>query len=153
MSSAGNDSLSKLFAWQANIGDDVKITVRLTNGRILGEASSISWSVTRDPTPIYTVGMPSPPWPFFQEQRAIAGNLVMVKFDKEEALSTTKDFKHNSDLTPPFNIVIEKDGDKVTLYGAELLDKEAKPLRIDDVYFDEPTLFVARHLGKGEVDD
>ena len=52
------------------------------NGRIIGELQAITYSVTREKAPIYTMGSPDPR-SFSRGKRGIAGSLVFTVFDKD----------------------------------------------------------------------
>lgn len=63
------------------------------NGHVIGELQAISYSVTREKAPIYTMGSPDPR-SFSRGKRGIAGSLVFTVFDKD-ALYELKNEKYN----------------------------------------------------------
>jgi len=52
------------------------------NGIVVGELASITYSVTREKAPIYTMGDPNPR-SFSRGKRGIAGSLVFTVFDRD----------------------------------------------------------------------
>jgi hypothetical protein len=52
------------------------------NGRVIGELQAITYSVTREKAPVYTMGSPDPR-SFSRGKRGIAGSLVFTVFDKD----------------------------------------------------------------------
>lgn len=59
------------------------------NGKLIGELQAITYSVTREKAPIYTMGDPNPR-SFSRGKRGIAGSLVFTVFDRD-ALWNLKD--------------------------------------------------------------
>jgi len=59
-------------------GADIQATF---NGVIIGTLSGITWSVTREKAPIYTMGSPNPR-SFSRGKRGIAGSLIFTVFDR-----------------------------------------------------------------------
>jgi hypothetical protein len=51
------------------------------NGTVIGTLSGITWSVTREKAPIYTMGSPNPR-SFTRGKRGIAGSLIFTSFDR-----------------------------------------------------------------------
>lgn len=66
-------------------GADIKATF---DGKTVGELQAISYSVTREKTPIYTMGSPDPR-SFSRGKRGIAGSMVFTVFNKD-ALDVVK---------------------------------------------------------------
>ena len=65
--------------------------IRATFGsKVIGTLQGISWSVTREKAPIYTMGEPDPR-AFSRGKRGIAGSLIFIQFDKHALL---EHFKH-----------------------------------------------------------
>lgn len=54
--------------------------------KVIGELQGITYSVTREKAPIYTLGSPDPR-SFSRGKRGIAGNLVFTVFDRDALLS------------------------------------------------------------------
>lgn len=52
------------------------------NGVAFGDVNSITYSVTREKTPVYTMGSPNPR-SFSRGKRGIAGSMVFTVFDKD----------------------------------------------------------------------
>lgn len=59
-------------------------------GQSFGNLQAISYSITREKAPIYTVGSPEPRG-FARGKRGIAGSLVMVMFDDHALLTAIED--------------------------------------------------------------
>lgn len=59
------------------------------NSRVIGELQGISYSVTREKAPIYTMGSPDPR-SFSRGKRGIAGSLVFIVFDRNALLEELK---------------------------------------------------------------
>lgn len=51
------------------------------NGVVVGSLSGITWSVTREKAPVYTMGSPNPK-SFSRGKRGIAGSLIFTTFDR-----------------------------------------------------------------------
>lgn len=59
-------------------GADIQATF---NGVVVGTLSGITWSITREKAPIYTMGSPNPR-SFSRGKRGIAGSLIFTVFDR-----------------------------------------------------------------------
>lgn len=55
--------------------------VCMFNGVAVGELSGITWSVSREKAPVYTMGSPNPR-SFSRGKRGIAGSLIFTTFDR-----------------------------------------------------------------------
>lgn len=60
------------------------------NGKIIGELQAITYSVTREKAPIYTMGDPNPR-SFSRGKRGIAGSLVFTVFDRDSLWNLKND--------------------------------------------------------------
>ncbi|BCO16154.1 virion structural protein_gp101 [Bacillus phage vB_BceM_WH1] len=60
-------------------GADIMATF---NGRVVGELQAITYSVTREKVPVYTMGDPNPR-SFSRGKRGIAGSIVFTVFDRD----------------------------------------------------------------------
>lgn len=60
------------------------------NGTVIGTLSGITWSVTREKAPIYTMGSPNPR-SFSRGKRGIAGSLIFTTFDRPALYSLIAD--------------------------------------------------------------
>lgn len=86
-------------SYQSFSGSDIVATF---GGRVIGELLSITWSVTREKAPNYTMGFKNPRG-FARGRRGIAGSLVFAVFDRNALLdemrkgakSTIKDVNGN----------------------------------------------------------
>jgi len=83
-------------------GVDIKATF---GGKVIGELQGISYSVTREKAPIYTMGS-ADPRSFSRGKRGIAGTLVFTVFDRSALLESFKTmadksgwfFAHDTDV-------------------------------------------------------
>lgn len=64
-------------------GSDIVATF---NGRLIGEIQALTYSVTREVAPIYTMGSPDPR-AFARGKRGISGSMVFTQFDRDALLS------------------------------------------------------------------
>jgi len=60
------------------------------NGSIIGELQGISYTVTREVAPLYTMGS-ADPRSFSRGKRGIAGSLIFLVFDRSALLATLKE--------------------------------------------------------------
>ena len=60
------------------------------NGKVIGEIQAITYSLTREKVPVYTMGS-AEPRSFSRGKRGIAGNLVFVSFNRDALLSELSD--------------------------------------------------------------
>ena len=67
-------------------GVDIKATF---GGKVIGELQGVSYSVTREKAPIYTMGS-ADPRSFSRGKRGIAGTLIFTIFDRSALLETFK---------------------------------------------------------------
>ena len=77
-------------------GVDIQATF---GGKLIGELQGVSYSVTREKAPIYTMGS-ADPRSFSRGKRGIAGTLIFTVFDRSAIMETLKDstfFAHLSD--------------------------------------------------------
>ena len=79
-------------------GADIKVSF---GNIVIGELASITYSVTREKAPIFTMGDPNPR-SFSRGKRGIAGSLVFTIFDRD-ALKGLKDSKHGKVYRSGFN--------------------------------------------------
>ena len=72
--------------------------------KVIGSMQGISYSVTREKAPIYTMGSPDPR-AFSRGKRGIAGSLIFTMFDRNALLDEMKDVKQfakeEADPVPP----------------------------------------------------
>ena len=74
-------------------GVDIKATFA---NRTIGEIQAISYSITREKAPIYTLGS-ADPRAFSRGKRGIAGTLIFITFDRHALLEELRDLKFQSD--------------------------------------------------------
>lgn len=86
-----------------NSQSGIDITAVFGNA-VIGSLQGVSYSITREKAPIYTMGS-ADPRAFARGKRGIAGSLVFVMFDKHALLSEMKDQEYKfwadkSDIRP-----------------------------------------------------
>lgn len=59
------------------------------NGRVIGELQALTYSVSREVVPIYTMGSPDPK-SFSRGKRGISGSLVFIVFDRDALIEEMK---------------------------------------------------------------
>lgn len=64
---------------------------------VLSELQAISYSVTREKAPIYTMGSPDPR-SFSRGKRGIAGTLVFIMFDRAVMINNLRNLQFQSDI-------------------------------------------------------
>jgi hypothetical protein len=79
------ENLSSQFIRSYNSFGGVDIRA-VFGSQVIGTLQGISWSVTREKAPIYTMGDPDPR-AFARGKRGIAGSLVFIQFDRHALLS------------------------------------------------------------------
>ena len=98
------------------------------NGRVVGELQAITYSVTREKAPVYTMGSPDPR-SFSRGKRGIAGSLVFTVFDRdvfhtlksEEATVAPTYSTAMANITNPDSPIQDWDGAMQELYDADNL--------------------------------
>lgn len=75
-------------------GVDMKATFA---NKTIGELQAISYSITREKAPIYTLGS-ADPRAFSRGKRGIAGTLIFITFDRHALLEELRDLKFQSDI-------------------------------------------------------
>lgn len=73
-------------------GVDIKATF---GGKVIGELQGVSYSVTREKAPIYTMGS-ADPRSFSRGKRGIAGTLIFTVFDRSALLETFRGMEDKS---------------------------------------------------------
>jgi hypothetical protein len=104
--------------------------IRATFGaEVIGQLQGISWSVTREKAPIYTMGSPDPR-AFSRGKRGIAGSLIFIQFDAHALLSSQVGGEHFSD---------DKNNIGVISNTGELVNASNRENAIDNTPFTNPT--------------
>ena len=60
------------------------------NGKVIGELQAITYSITREKVPVYTMGS-AEPRSFSRGKRGIAGNLVFITFNRDALMCELSD--------------------------------------------------------------
>ena len=68
-------------------GSDITATF---NGKVIGELQAITYSITREKVPVYTMGS-AEPRSFSRGKRGIAGNLVFITFNRDALMVELSD--------------------------------------------------------------
>lgn len=68
-------------------GSDITATF---NGKVIGELQAVTYSITREKVPVYTMGS-AEPRSFSRGKRGIAGNLVFTTFNRDALLVELSD--------------------------------------------------------------
>lgn len=79
--------MNKRTSYQSFSGADIIATF---GGQTIAEMLSLTWSITREKAPNYTMGNPNPRG-FSRGKRGIAGSLVMAVFDRNALLDEMKE--------------------------------------------------------------
>lgn len=89
------DSTKYTKTYTAFAGADIVATF---NGIVIGELQAVSYSISREKAPIYTLGS-AEPRSFSRGKRGIAGSLVFTVFDRDALLSAFKSvYEENSKI-------------------------------------------------------
>jgi hypothetical protein len=86
-------------------GVDIKATF---GGEVIAELQAISYSITREKAPIYTMGS-ADPRAFARGKRGIAGTLIFVMFDRHALLHTLRNMMFQSDIDDIFPLFLGED--------------------------------------------
>lgn len=68
-------------------GSDIVATF---NGKVIGELQALTYSITREKVPVYTMGS-AEPRSFSRGKRGIAGNLVFITFNRDALMVELSD--------------------------------------------------------------
>jgi hypothetical protein len=79
-------------------GVDIKATF---GGKVVAELQAISYSITREKAPVYTMGS-ADPRAFARGKRGIAGTLIFVMFDQHALLEALRDILFQADIDDVF---------------------------------------------------
>lgn len=100
-------------AYNSFSGIDIKATF---GGKVIASLQAISYSITREKAPIYTMGSPDPR-AVSRGKRGIAGTLIFIMFDRHELIHTMQDLVFQSDID---DIMPEYRGEQDQALEAEL---------------------------------
>ena len=81
-------------AYNSFSGCDIRATF---HNKVIGTLQGISWSVTREKAPIYTMGNPDPR-AFARGKRGIAGSLIFIQFDNHALIETLGHLQFQADV-------------------------------------------------------
>src|SRR5271156_4304015 len=127
----GGNSLESEIARSYNSfsGSDIRAVI----GTIpFAEIQAISYSVTREKAPIYTMGSPDPR-AFSRNKRGVAGSLVWINFDRHALLNiiylASGTFVANSDdVRPEYNPASEQLLSQAAVFTSTLVNPSNIPL-------------------------
>ena len=145
------------------------------NGKVIGEIQAITYSLTREKVPVYTMGS-AEPRSFSRGKRGIAGNLVFISFNRDALLAELGDksiskYKANDpawlkDQGAAQFISIEQwdaymsnlatseggnEEDNVIGFTKNLVTDEAKPKYADEILPFDITISLANEYGNKAV--
>ena len=117
------------------------VDIKAVSGKdVLAELQAISYSVTREKAPLYTMGSPEPR-AFSRGKRGIAGTLIFLMFDRHALIDIMKSRKFLSDIddvrpSAPGDADSTVDGGGLvnlgqTAVGAQVADAETSLSSID----------------------
>lgn len=96
-------------------GVDIKAVL---GGVTFGNLQAISYSITREKAPVYTMGSPSPRG-FSRGKRGIAGSLVFIMFDSHVLLET---FRALSQINRKYQFVSDLDESRPEVYTESVVN-------------------------------
>ena len=145
------------------------------NGKVIGEIQAITYSLTREKVPVYTMGS-AEPRSFSRGKRGIAGNLVFISFNRDALLAELGDksiskYKANDPAwlkdqgAAQFisieqwdaymsNLATSEGGngeDNVIGFTKNLITDEAKPKYADEILPFDITISLANEYGNKAV--
>ena len=145
------------------------------NGKVIGEIQAITYSLTREKVPVYTMGS-AEPRSFSRGKRGIAGNLVFISFNRDALLAELGDksiskYKANDPAwlkdqqSAQFisieqwdaymsNLASSEGGngeDNVVGFTRNLVTDEAKPKYADEILPFDITISLANEYGNKAV--
>lgn len=130
-------------------GIDIKATFA---NRVVGEIQAISYTITREKAPIYTMGS-ADPRAFARGKRGIAGTLIFIVFDRHALLSELRGlefFSDKDDVIPGYRsasagqVVADAESDITSPASDQEL---AAPWYVDQIPSFDITLSAANEYG------
>lgn len=127
------------------------------NGTVVGSLSGITWSVTREKAPVFTMGSPNPR-SFSRGKRGIAGSMIFTTFDRPALYNLVQnslardDFKiwtRRWNLLPNMNSSIA--ANIVPVEAAENEVVQALPYYADQIPPFDVTITYANEYGQAAV--
>ena len=127
----GGNSLESEIARSYNSFSGSDITAMIGNIKF-AEIQAISYSVTREKAPVYTMGSPDPR-AFRRNKRGVAGSLVWINFDRHALLNiiylASGTFVANSDdVRPEYNPASEQLISQSAIFTSTLVNPANIPL-------------------------
>ncbi len=95
-------------------------------GVTFGNLQAISYSITREKAPVYTMGSPEVRG-YARGKRAIAGNMVFVMFDDHALLGALRNIAKKQERPEGFNYFFVSDFDEIRPMTSDLLDLAVDP--------------------------
>lgn len=141
------------------------------NGHIIGSIQAITYSLTREKVPVYTMGS-AEPRSFSRGKRGIAGNLVFISFDRDALLEAlgditiskykandpgwlaeqgAKQFLNIADWDAFMSDLANPNGQSGEVGIANLVTDEAKPVYADELLPFDITISFANEYGAKAV--
>lgn len=139
-------------------GTDMIVTIAFPNAKpiMLGELSTISYSIYREKKPVRTCGHINTRG-FTKGPRTVAGTLIFTVMDKHIVNSLRHEIpylkninKIKTDELPPFNIYITMANEygasaKLNIYGLTIVD-EGKVMSVEDLFTENQWSYMARDI-------
>ena len=127
----GGNSLESEIARSYNSFSGSDITAMIGNIKF-AEIQAVSYSVTREKAPVYTMGSPDPR-AFSRNKRGVAGSLVWINFDRHALLNiiylASGTFVANSDdVRPEYNPASEQLISQSAIFTSTLVNPSNIPL-------------------------
>lgn len=93
--------------------------------QVIAELQAISYSITREKAPLYTMGA-ADPRSFSRGKRGIAGTLIFLVFDRHALLGTFGHFASNTSVANNYKFLADKDeaGDTGLVGDSSVFNKE-----------------------------
>jgi len=115
-------------------GVDIQATFA---GHPIGELQGVSYTVTREKAPLYTMGSPDPR-AFSRGKRGIAGSLIFLVFDRSNLLEALEDdsqfWADDIDLTYLKTFKLEKIGQSSDAKGFQARTPVERPSTVADTF-------------------
>src|SRR5271168_1427559 len=141
VNTSGANSLESEIARSYNSFSGSDITGLIGNIKF-AEMQAISYSVTREKAPVYTMGSPDPR-AFSRNKRGVAGSLVWIDFDRHALLNTiylqSGTFVSNTDeIRPEYTPAAGQILGQSAIFSSTLVNPSGIPIAASINSFDVP---------------
>jgi hypothetical protein len=117
-------------------GCDIKATF---GPKVIGSLQGISWSITREKAPIYTMGS-ADPRAFARNKRGIGGSMIFIQFDSHALLKEMRDawfWSDKDDLRPDSSGSLVAGAGSLRTPGSTVFEQETALANISDPFGDQ----------------